>query len=138
MAEPEPSRSLPGVAAPASRFLPRFHYELVVCGLRGHRLAGTDAEELRPQDAIFARVIDGVRWHRCLRCDGWLPMEAPDHPARKHPPERDEIVLPVRGLPLRDKIVLRVIAVDRAFHFVILARDRDRDLRARLAPPGAP
>ena len=65
-------------------------------------------------------MIDGVRWHRCLRCDGWLPLGPPELPARKHPPERDEIVLPVRGRPLRDKIVLRVIAVDRAFHFLIL------------------
>jgi uncharacterized membrane protein (DUF2068 family) len=30
-------------------------------------------------------------------------------------------VLPLRGKALRDKIVLRVIAVDRALHFVILA-----------------
>jgi uncharacterized membrane protein (DUF2068 family) len=36
-------------------------------------------------------------------------------------PPRDEVALPLRGKPLRDKIVLRVIAVDRAFHFVILA-----------------
>jgi uncharacterized membrane protein (DUF2068 family) len=116
---PEPASKLPGVE-PASRFRPRFHYELVVCGLRGHRLVGTDAQELRPQDAIFARVIDGVRWHRCLRCDGWLPMDAPEPPARRHPPEREEIALPLRGRPLRDKIVLRAIAIDRAFHFLIL------------------
>ncbi len=120
MADAERSSSLPGLATPTSRFLPRFHYELVVCGLRGHRLVGTDAEEFRPQDAIFARMINGVRWHRCVRCDGWLPVEAPATPTRKHPPERAEVVLPVRGRPLRDKIVLRAIAVDRAFHFLIL------------------
>ena len=115
----ESASSLPGVV-PAERFLPRFHHELVVCGLRGHRLVGTDAEELRPEDEIFARQIGAVRWHRCLRCDGWLPFPAPADPLRKHPPQRGEIELPLRGRPLRDKIVLRAIAIDRAFHFVIL------------------
>ena len=90
---------LPGVLRP-SRVRPRFHYELLVCGLRGHALIGTDAAELRPRDAIVAREIDGIRWYRCLRCDAWLPL---------------------RGRPLRDRIVLRVIAVDRAIHFLVLA-----------------
>lgn len=115
----EPS-VLPGVAKP-ERFRPKFHYELIVCGLRGHALVGTEAAELRPEDAILAREIDGVRWHRCLRCDGWLPFGQPKNPTQEHPPEREEIRLPDRGRPLRDKIVLRVIAVDRAVHFVILA-----------------
>jgi uncharacterized membrane protein (DUF2068 family) len=39
---------------------------------------------------------------------------------REHPPGRDEIELPLRGRPLRDKIVLRLIAIDRAVHFVVL------------------
>ena len=68
----------------------------------------------------MAREIHGVRWHRCLRCDAWLPVPTPTEPTRMHPPERDEVELPLRGRPLRDKIVLRVIAIDRAFHFVIL------------------
>ena len=111
--------TLPGLARPA-RFRPRFHYELLACGLRGHQLIGIDAAELRPADALVARRVDGVRWHRCLRCDAWLPVPPPDDPARAHPPDRDEIELPLRGRPLRDKIVLRIIAIDRAFHFVIL------------------
>jgi uncharacterized membrane protein (DUF2068 family) len=109
----------PGTVRPA-RFVPRLHYELLVCGLRGHELIGTDAAELRDQDAVFARDIDGVRWYRCLRCDSWLALSEPAAAARRHPPDRDEIDLPLRGKALRDKIVLRVIAVDRAFHFVIL------------------
>ena len=80
-----------------------------------------DAAELRERDEIVAREIGGLRWHRCLRCDAWLPLPPPKQASRRHPPERDEIELPLRGRPLRDKIVLRVIAVDRALHFVILA-----------------
>ena len=100
---------------------PRFHWELLVCGLRGHELVGLDAAELRPEDALFAREMDGARWHRCLRCDSWLPFSPPAEPATRHPPAQEEIELPLRGKPLRDKIVLRAIAIDRAFHFLVLA-----------------
>jgi len=93
----------------------------LVCGLRGHELAGADAAELRRQDAILAREdAGGTRWHRCLRCDSWLALAPPEQPSRPHPPERDEIELPLRGRPLREKIVLRLIAIDRAFHFFVL------------------
>jgi len=110
---------IPGTVRPES-FLPRLHYELLVCGLRGHALIGVDAAELRPQDAVLARDVDDTRWYRCLRCDSWLPLGEPESPRRRHPPEREEIELPLRGKALRDKIVLRAIAVDRAFHFVLL------------------
>jgi len=112
-------RLAPGVQETPRRFVPRFHWELLVCGLAGHELVGTDARTLRPQDAVVAREIDGVRWHRCLRCDSWLPLPASAQDAtRDVPPAREEIVLPLRGKPLRDKIVLRLIAVNRALHFV--------------------
>jgi uncharacterized membrane protein (DUF2068 family) len=111
--------ALPGVETQRPRrFVPRFHWELLVCGLSGHELVGIDARELRPEDAPVARVLDGVRWHRCLRCDSWLPLPPPAAPSRETPPPRDEIELPLRGKPLRDKIVLRLIAIDRALHFV--------------------
>jgi uncharacterized membrane protein (DUF2068 family) len=109
----------PGTVKP-KRFLPKFHYELLVCGMRGHMLIGTDAARLRPQDAVFAREIGGVRWYRCVRCDSWLPLPPPANPTREFPPEREEIELPLRGMALRDKIVLRLIAIDRAIHFVLL------------------
>jgi len=100
----------------------RAHWELLACGMLGHELAGADAAELRAQDAIIAREdANGTRWHRCLRCDSWLALPQPERPEQTHPPERDEIELPLRGKPLRDKIVLRAIAVDRAFHFVALS-----------------
>lgn len=98
----------------------RLHYELLTCAYRGHELLGQDAGSPRPQDELFVRDRDGLRWHRCLRCDAWVPAPAPTSPAREHPPERHEVVLPLRGKALRDKIVLRLIAIDRAFHFVVL------------------
>jgi uncharacterized membrane protein (DUF2068 family) len=103
------------------RFRPRYHYELLVCGVAGHELIGTDARELRPEDALFAREgEDGTRWHRCLRCDSWLPLPPPGSPAQEFPPSREEIDVPLRGRALRDKVVLRIIAVDRALHFLVL------------------
>ena len=110
----------PGTVRP-SRVLPRFHYELLACGLRGHELVGTDVARVEPRDAVVAFERDGMRWHRCLRCDSWLPLPDPDQPAREHMPQRHQIELPLRGRPLRDRIVLRLIAIDRALHFVVLA-----------------
>jgi uncharacterized membrane protein (DUF2068 family) len=118
-----PAREVPGPPGTTRprRFRPQLHYELLVCGLRGHELIGTDVRELTPDDRLAAREEDGLRWYRCLRCDSWLPLPPPTAPTRDRMPPRDAIELPLRGKPLRDKIVLRVIAVDRAIHFVILA-----------------
>ncbi len=95
-------------------------WELVVCGRRGHVLPAAGAAELRPQDWPLGVDRDGVRWLRCLRCDTWTPEPIPTNPSRRHPPGRDEIVIPARGVALRDKIILRLIAVDRVIHFLIL------------------
>jgi uncharacterized membrane protein (DUF2068 family) len=106
---------------PPRRWRPRLHWELLLCGARGHQLVGTDATELREDDALFAREDgDGTRWYRCLRCDSWLPLPRPRQPAARTPPAREQISLPLRGKPLRDKVVVRLIALDRAFHFVVL------------------
>ncbi len=114
-----PSHRPPGTQKPRP-FRPRFHWELLVCGVRGHELIGTDAARLRPEDAIVAREEHGVRWYRCVRCDSWLPLALPARPKRDLPPTREEIELPLRGKALRDKVVLRIIAIDRAIHFVVL------------------
>jgi uncharacterized membrane protein (DUF2068 family) len=120
--------SLPGVLGHddrdgVRRYLPRFHYELLVCGLRGHAIVGAGCARIEPADEDIVRQIDGIRWHRCLRCDSWLPLAAPPPAAvtRRGLPPRGEIDLPLRGKPLRDKIVLRLIAIDRVFHFLVLA-----------------
>jgi uncharacterized membrane protein (DUF2068 family) len=126
MSAAEPATS----AAPAGESTPpvprrrqrkrRLNYELLSCAFGGHALVGTDAARVRPQDGIFVRQAHGFRWHRCLRCDSWVALPAPAQPKREHPPEREEIELPLRGKPLRDKYVLRLIAIDRALHFLIL------------------
>jgi uncharacterized membrane protein (DUF2068 family) len=118
--------ALPGhVPAPGTekprRYRPKLRYELIGCGLHGHELLGTDAAELRPEDALFARESGGLRWYRCMRCDSWLALPPPERPSRKYPPSREEIALPLRGKPLRDRYVLRLIAVDRIVHFLVLS-----------------
>ena len=111
----------PERAAHALGRRPRLRYELIGCGLHGHELLGTDAGRLRPQDDLFAREAGGLRWYRCLRCDSWLALSPPDRPAAKYPPDRDEVVLPLRGRPLRDRYALRLIAIDRLIHFLALS-----------------
>jgi len=109
----------PGALRPRRR-RPQVDWELIACGLRGHRLVGTEARELREDDASLAREMSGVRWYRCLRCDCWIALEPPSAPAAAHPPSREEIELPLRGKALHDRIALRAIAVERALHFLIL------------------
>jgi uncharacterized membrane protein (DUF2068 family) len=106
----------PGTQQPRKRR--QIDWELITCGLRGHVLphwGATDGE-----DPHLVRVIDGQCWHRCLRCDGWFAIPPDAIRERDRVPERDEIVIPLRGKPLRDRIVLRLIALDRLVHFVVL------------------
>ena len=110
----------PGTERPR-RYRPKLRYELIGCGLHGHELLGTDAAALRPQDDLFAREGGGLRWYRCLRCDSWVALSPPDQPTQKYPPERGSVSLPLRGRPLRDRYVLRVIAVERLIHFLVLS-----------------
>jgi uncharacterized membrane protein (DUF2068 family) len=116
------SNPLPGVSVREKprRFVPTFHWELIACGVDGHELVGMDVREIRPEDSLLVREYDGARWYRCLRCDSWLPLAPPENPTRDHLPPIEEIELPLRGKPLRDKIVLRLIAIDRALHFLVL------------------
>ncbi len=104
---------------PARRWY-KVDWELVACGWRGHEIVGTDVAELRPEDSVLARDAGGVRWHRCLRCDSWVVLHVPAAPSAEHLPDRAEIEVPLRGKALRDKVVLRLIALDRVLHFVIL------------------
>jgi uncharacterized membrane protein (DUF2068 family) len=118
------SRSSARMPAPPGTQQPRrrrqFDWELIVCGVRGHELVGRDVSSVGEQDPILAGDDGDIRWHRCLRCDGWLALPRPRHGTREHLPQRSEIVVPARGKALRDKIVLRLIAIDRLIHFVVL------------------
>jgi hypothetical protein len=82
------------------RCRPWLPYELAGCGLHGQELLGTGAAELRAQDGLLAREAGGVRWHRCLGCDSWLPLSPPDQPLSRSsrcPPARDVAALALRG-----------------------------------------
>jgi uncharacterized membrane protein (DUF2068 family) len=94
-------------------------YELISCALHGHALltpelaATTDHPELvhRPDPA------SGFTWLRCLRCDAWLPVA--DDLVSVVAADEAPVVLPARGRPLRDRFVLRLIAIDRVLHFIV-------------------
>ena len=60
---------LPTALTKPRRFVPRFHWELLACGVSGHQLIGTDAAAIRPEDSVVVREHEGKRWHRCVRCD---------------------------------------------------------------------
>ncbi|HEY2430450.1 MAG TPA: DUF2127 domain-containing protein, partial [Acidimicrobiales bacterium] len=92
------------------------HAETVVCGVRGHVVPAAGTHEVAPDWAhLVTTTVDGRRLGRCLRCDAWLP--APLGPAvlEELSPER----VPRRDQALRDAIVLRLIAVERAVHSVV-------------------
>jgi uncharacterized membrane protein (DUF2068 family) len=108
------------IATRPRRFVPRLRYELLACATRGHELVGTEVAEITQDDALVAREEPGVRWHRCLRCDSWLPLPPPTAPTRRHIGSLDDIEVPLRGRPLRDRYVLRLIALDRALHVLVL------------------
>ena len=114
-----PARPAPGTERPR-RFVPRLRYELLACATRGHELVGLDAD-LTPDDALVAREESGARWHRCLRCDSWLPLPPPAAGGGGRIGRLEDIEVPLRGRPLRDRYVLRLIALDRAVHVIVLA-----------------
>jgi uncharacterized membrane protein (DUF2068 family) len=109
----------PGLVKPR-RFRPKLAWELVGCAGNGHELVGTDAARVDGADSALVHEHDGLRWHRCLRCDSWLPLVPPERPSRDAVPARGEIELPLRGRPLRDRYVLRAIAIDRVIHFLLI------------------
>lgn len=115
-----PGSTSPPGAEQTTRRCPRVRYELVSCGLHGHVLLGTDVAHIRSEDAAVARQSGGLRWYRCLRCDAWLPMPPPTNPEHQFLPARGDVHLPLRGRPLRDRYVLRLIAAERTLHVLVL------------------
>jgi uncharacterized membrane protein (DUF2068 family) len=84
-------------------------------------VVGTDVKDVRPEDYLLAREIDGLRWLRCLRCDSWTVYLSPELTSSEHIAPHSEIELPLRGRPLRDRFVLRLIALDRVVHIFVLS-----------------
>jgi uncharacterized membrane protein (DUF2068 family) len=97
-----------------------YRYELIACALGGHVVVGTDVRIIEMEDGIIVREHDELRWHRCLRCDSWIPHAVPEEPTRDRLPGRDEIKVPLRGQALRDRYILRLIALERAIHVIVL------------------
>ncbi len=113
----EPDRP-PGAEPPSRR--PRVRYELVGCAWHGHELVDPQTAAASPHASLLMTTAPAQSppFFRCLRCDAWLPLTEPHQPA---PTRGGEVVVPLRGRPLRDRFVLRLIAVDRIAHFVVIA-----------------
>jgi hypothetical protein len=80
-----------------------WHAETWVCSIRGHVCSPTvDDERLATGELL-----------RCVRCDAWVTGDAIDRKA-------EAVAWPRRGKELHEAIVLRLVALDRAFHAVLL------------------
>jgi uncharacterized membrane protein (DUF2068 family) len=96
------------------------HPETLVCARRGHVTPAATVAELRQADAgLGIDLPDGRRMSRCVRCDVWVASRPPAHPESAHLPPLGDLRLPRRGEELREAIIIRVIAVDRAIHSVV-------------------
>jgi uncharacterized membrane protein (DUF2068 family) len=82
------------------------------CGLRGHATFAPDEPELR--ERLKADTPAGEAW-RCLRCETFVVG-----PARRSGPANTAPEIP-RGRALRDRTLMRALAIERAFRCVIFA-----------------
>jgi uncharacterized membrane protein (DUF2068 family) len=105
----------PGTRHPRKRR--HLDFELVACGVRGHVLIDPATVPVNAARGAVARQFDTATWYRCVRCDAWVPLPE-GSPSVRAAPAEDE--LPLRGKALHDRVVLRLIAVDRVLHFIIL------------------
>jgi uncharacterized membrane protein (DUF2068 family) len=90
--------------------------ETLVCGVRGHVVPAAWARVLPdPWADLVTLTVDGRRLGRCIRCGAWI--EAPEDRADADVLSslRQEAV-PRRGAALREAMVLRLIAIERAVH----------------------
>ncbi|MGN6695062.1 MAG: DUF2127 domain-containing protein [Aquihabitans sp.] len=107
------------------RLVPRhWHTETWVCSMRGHQTPAARVVRVRPEDRPLAIALDtppGDRLVRCLRCDVWLEVMAPD-PASDGVtdvlPALADLPKPRRGKVLQDAVLLRLIAINKGFHAV--------------------
>jgi uncharacterized membrane protein (DUF2068 family) len=99
---------------------PANSFELFTCAWQGHVIVGTDAAQVTEADGALVRHTGDLRWYHCLRCYDWVALSPPTAPTHDRLPERVDIELPLRGRLLRDRYVLRLIALDRAIHVTVL------------------
>jgi uncharacterized membrane protein (DUF2068 family) len=76
---------------------------------------------LPEHSGIGVDLPDGRRFARCLRCDSWIaaPAGTVGTAERESLPKLESLEVPRRGKLLREAIIVRLIAIDRAFHAVI-------------------
>src|SRR5436190_1083704 len=117
-AAPTAGQRPPGTQRPRRRR--QLDWELITCGIKGHVIVGRELELPEDLQPLIAHDDGDISWHRCLRCDSWVALPRSDMPESPRSIGRDEIELPLRGKPLHDRIVLRLIAVDRILHFIVL------------------
>ncbi|MGO8966183.1 DUF2127 domain-containing protein [Mycobacterium sp.] len=86
-------------------------FALRSCGLRGHATFAPDEPELR--ERLKADTPAGEAW-RCLRCETFVVG-----PARRSGPANTAPEIP-RGRLLRDRTLMRALAVERAVRCVVL------------------
>ena len=136
------------------RLVPRhWHTETWICSVQGHCLPAATVAVVRPEDDRLAVAVhDHLRLVRCTRCDSWVEVVPPDpqDASSEFVPPITSIEMPRRGKVLRDAVLLRIIAVERAIHsvaFTILAialialdvrlpglKAAAADLRRRITP----
>ena len=90
-----------------------------MCSWRGHVVPGALVLPLDERHEVLAReTVDGRRLVQCLRCGSWIVAVAPAADAGIAVDDVEELPRPRRGPALREAIVVRLIAVDRAVHAV--------------------
>jgi uncharacterized membrane protein (DUF2068 family) len=96
--------------------------ELLVCAWRGHVVPGASVLPLDARHDVLAReTVDGRRLVQCLRCGDWIVTDPPATDAGVVLDRVDDLQRPRRGRALREAIVVRIIAIDRAVHTVAFA-----------------
>ena len=145
------------------RLVPKhWHTETWICSMRGHQTPAARVVHLRDEDRPLGIALDrppGDRLARCLRCDAWLEVAAPEvggPGVTDVLPSIEDLPKPRRGKVLQDAVFLRLIAVIKAFHAVAFgllaivlavvrfklpvlqasARDLNDQLRENLAQTG--
>ena len=98
----------------------KWHPETFVCAFKGHIIPAAQVARLHPHDAgLGVDLPDGRRLARCTRCDAWVAVLPPGGGSPECLPALAELAVPRRGKALKDALVLRLIAVDRAFHSLL-------------------